>query len=403
MNPRKKIAERAILARIYCEGDPDSAHKFIGEINSRLDFLTRENNQTRLVNLDFRNVLIVEILLNDHLNNDAFWIDATRKIQQTIVDFEEDIKINILGTTWIYQANLPTGIALNSLNISDLLKEENLIYHESPLSQEISGGRLWLLDFPVFGYENSDNWKKDMMLLALSPQVREDKLKEFLHDRSFVYQDLLVHKALQCGWNYRRMIIHGKFDSLLEQIAKSTKSVLQENDVLKTEKSLRLRNLSNDFDKLLEYTPDLAFQKAAIGQHAWEFRRLFNVAPEKRINKFLYEQIISFQQEIILKCEQCDRVLASAKQVVDIIRTRIEQIKENRRQKQQIILAILAAVLAVPQLFTSGTIKGIFSSLWDVALCDLQTLGVQITLIVIFTLLILLVMAFINWIVRKRN
>ncbi len=402
MSRRKMITNRAILSRIYCEGDLESIRACSNELANGLTSLLEEHVQTRFVDLGFSTAFFVEVLVNDQDDRKYFCRDTPVKIEAYVSQYlETKREFMFLGITWIIQAQTNPEIALNSLSIEDVMKAEGLPYHQSPFFQDVPGGRLWLLDVPVFRSKNTEDWERGMTFLALSTKRREDQLIKHLHDRTFIQKDLITHKALFCAWQYRTMLLEDHLDELLDKLTDDTKAILSDKKIVNIEKDDKLNRLSKRLDDLLQLTMELAFQKTSIDQQAWNYVRSCENDPQGRIDVFRYRRIISYQQEIDLKCVQCDRLLGSAKQAVEIVRARIERIKEARQQKQQFILAVLAAVLAVPQLFTSDTVKGIIDSLFGVELCDLQTLGIQVVLIVIVALLLTLITSAMNKIIKE--
>jgi hypothetical protein len=384
------IVKPAILYRLFCEKSPQKAVALCTQLAEALDLKFSGINNTwshpgyilqlKCRDLDLNDSLIIEIIWNNR-DMDHFWQHASEIIHKAVRRIlsqteERSTAGNMLiirGTTLIYQASIPSDVDLNKLTCEKIMENEGFAYCHPGYSQVIPGGKLWLLTIPQ---EN----QKEFTYLSLSSSSEKDKdlLVNELFDLAFIQRDLIVHKAFQCGRNYHQILRHHNIDQAIWSLTDSTKQVLDELDVLSETQNKRLMNLARDFDTLLEASLELEIQKTSLAQQQANYQYLAGENPPGKIDNFLNLRITRFHHELTLKAEQCCNLLNGAEKATHISQTRINEVKEQRKQRQEFWLAFLGIALAVPQIFTYETVDRLLS-FYHLSLNSPAILLVQIT------------------------
>ena len=403
-----KIGEPAILYRLYCEKDVEKAQQlcaYLAEIlvldcsHERLTWSHPQKElQLCLKDLDLNDTLVIEIIWNAK-QEDQFWQAATKTLHSAIQDLfmEMDSRSNneavlvIRGMTLLYQATVNPDVAFNSIVCTEIMNETSLPYCNPGYFQTIPGGRLWLLSVPQGEH-------KEFVYLSLCIIAGEEKLWEELWNLMFIQKDLIVHKAFQCGRNYRRIIEYKDVDNSIASLTDSTKQILDEVDVLSHEHNIRLAKLARDYDTLLEVSLELEIQQTSLAQQQSNFSYLVGERPDKPIDNYLTQRITRFHHEVALKAEQCRHLLNGAEKATHIAQTRINEVKEQRQRRQEIWFAFLGIALAVPQILTYETVERLLNYI-GIYFKSPVILSVQI----ILTLIIASGLAVIVWLGGKSR
>jgi hypothetical protein len=224
--------------------------------------------------------------------------------------------------------------------------------------------------------------QKEVVYLALCGYDGEEALGDKLNDKNFILRDIITHKACQCGRSVRRILTKFNLDDLVFDLTMSTERLLDEVDVLSAEQNHRLANLAKNYDRLLEVSLALASQRTSLAQQAWNFNYLIDRKTTVDIDQYLHHRIIGFNQEVILKSDQCHRVLGGAEKATNIARTRIEETKERRRERQEVLIAFVGILLALPELLQLETLERVLTH-WGFSLSSPIIFLIQV-LIVLF-------------------
>jgi hypothetical protein len=404
----KKIVEPAILYRLYLENVNEKAQKFSLKLSETLGLQPfgddrtwkhpQEDFQLKLLDPDLNDTLLVEIIWNAERDN-HFWEKGSEPLHTAIqglfncldANREDDPMLVIRGMTLFFQAKVSPDLDLNSIQCNEIMEETGLSYCHPGYSQTISGGRLWLLSVP-------QGELKKFVYLSLSTEEGEAEFWEELWDKKFIQKDLIVHKAFQCGRNYQRILEQQNVDNSIGSLTDSTKQVLDETDILSDAQSKQLANLARDYDTLLEASLELEIQNTSLAQQKSNYMYLVGQQPTNSIDNFLSQRITRFHHEVILKAEQCRHLLNGAEKATHIAQTRINEVKEQRRQRQEVWFAFLGITLAVPQILTYETVERLLNH-FGIHSNTLMILTIQ----VVVTLIIAIGLAIIIWLVGKSR
>jgi hypothetical protein len=400
MKRKMTISNRALVFRLYCEKSPELVRDFAADMAERLGLLAEDTRQDvwrdadmslKMMDPYINDTLIVEMIWNEG-DEAQFWAERTEQIRTLVGDLSsKHSQLVLRGMTFVLQACVEPVSALEELHSEAFLEEEGIFYPHPELSQEIAGGHMWLIRIP-------QGEEKELIYIALgTPETEEDLIQE-LFDLEFLKKDLIVHKAFQCGRNYRRILASNDLDAFIDELTDSASEILDEPDVLIDEQNTRLDKFAVDYDSLLGVSLALERQKTSLAQQEWNYRLHVGERPTKAIDRLLNLRIISYHQEVTLKCDQCRRLLDGAEKAADIAHTRVERAKEERRQRQEFWLAFLGIALAVPQLLTYETVERLLKY-WHVCLCSPLVLLIQVCA----TLLIAVLFASIVWLVGRNR
>mgnify|MGYP001174199564 CR=1 FL=1 len=407
MKMMKQTVEHAILFRIYFEHNLIKVRDFSTNLSEVMELEAtgvkdrwldpNGEKQLRLLTADLNDTLVVEVVWNSD-GEDAFWKRASKNlhsaVEETITNFR-DLKIR--GWTKVFQACIVPEQSLDDVDAYQVIKEEGLSYHSPNYSQEIAGGRLWLLNIP----RKED---KEVVYLALCCPEDEAALGIALNDLELILKDIITHKTCQCGRSVQRILDRYNLNDLVFDLSMSIKGVLDEVDVLSDEQNQRLMKLAFDYDGLLDASLVLEPQRTSLAQQEWNFNSLIRDKPIGEIDQFFCRRIIGFKQDVDLKCDQCQRMLSGAEKVTNIARARIEEArsrieerKEQRRQRLEVLIAFTGIFLALPELFQFETLERVLTH-YGFSLSDPMIFLIQI-LITLFTASSL---AFVVWIVGNK-
>jgi hypothetical protein len=398
------LQEPTLLIRIYCKNTLDEVRTFAERMAALLGLAASDgdgaswsaedgNADLALKDADTGDTVMLDCVASGSAF-DGFWPSALARLWDAYEQARgEGDGPNVLGRSVVYHAVANAETLLEALWSDAVLAQAGLPRTGLSVSQEIPGGRLWLVKVPVFredrdlkgepktgyhialtspGGENGDLEDEPITVryIALATPDGESSQAEYLWGLPFFRPDLYTHKAYTIAHNYRHLLqrlgvedeqgVRG-IDPLLNELRDEIKNVIGARDVLSKRVADELDDLARHYERLLEASLKLQEMYTSLRQQRWSFDYHFQQSPQGEVWEWHRRRIESYYQEIEIKSEQCRNTLEAANQAVHIAEARIERLKEARRQRQEDLITFIGLVFAVPQLVTDEMLARVVS------------------------------------------
>lgn len=356
---------------------------------------------------DLPDVELVQVVLNGNGTASAGWLEETQTLEQALEGLAEETKSAILGRTLIYQAALepqneqneqnqpnqadadshhtPDELdelvveLLNSLHLQSSADERRFI-RRFQAADNVSGGRLWLLQSAHNGTEN--------LYLALGNDATQEALIYDVllgQEAILLWPDSVAHKAYAMIDQYQMSGGHDRFSAASDRLMKQAHHILKQTTskptnelTLQTQNALDLYNQPDWLARLEEEAlaiEQLSTEIATITTVSAELTRLhsritihhhnYNISvrswpSESAIMSYHRNQLTNALYRLQEDLNEANAALKAADSAFNRLRIQHErqrsaqQERKNQREardnnRTQFILALIALIISVGQ------------------------------------------------------
>ncbi len=336
----------------------------------------------------------------DGRNEEKFWLITKNQFINSLSHISastSDNQIYPIGITFVFQAIYDNSVDLENVSGREVIRSHGFESNVEIL-QEVPGGKLWLVQVPVANLEDKQFLPTTSYLALSLNEMDEQKLARYLFDAQFLQPDLISQKAFSIQYQYRAIRKRRNLDNLIYALKDTIKNIVYNKGNWSDESSTDLQELAKYFDQLLEISLDLNYYATSIAQQESNFLYLPREIRHLEIWEWQLNRIKSYHQELKLKSEQCQQLLSSANQAVDIFQARIDKNKEIREKKESSLFTVIGLAFAISQLFTYDTISDLLHQV-SINLKPFWIFKIQIFVILLSTCLIKLL---INKLSKKK-
>lgn len=383
--------ESSLQIRLYLTGEHSRAKDYLNSLKSFPQFTELAISKDK----DTQVIIINKTQTTGLKNWDSIEEEVCAKATTLLREYPE---LGYLGATVIYQAvYVSLDDTTGSLVVQELV-EAKITEYVTPFSQEIPGGKLFLLNHPVMQSLGTNNFQPIIRYLALCEAKSENLLNAYISNYSFFSRDIAFLKAHQ---NVHKFRVHSTRDNLqetLDNIEGEIQALFKKNDVLGEETKVSLEGLSKWLSHLLRFyieansTATSMVQQKNIYQHSFDAEP--SLVAEGQVWQFLRERINTLNEELEIKISECQAVLQATQQAVAMVQTRIDQAdealereQEKRYRRRDELLAYLGVAIALPELLNYDLVQKILTS-WNIVLLPIGYFAIQLLLIVIIGVII---------------
>ncbi|HBO34771.1 MAG TPA: hypothetical protein DD636_08595 [Anaerolineaceae bacterium] len=378
--------ESSLQIRLYLTGEHSRANDYLNSLKSfplftELAISKDEDTQVIIVNKTQTTAL---------KDWDSIEEEVFAKATTLLKEYSE---LGFIGATVIYQAVYRSlDESTDEFAIQELI-EARINKDITPFSQEIPGGRLFLLNQPVMQSLGTNNFQPIIRYLAFCETKSEKLLNAYLSNYSYFSRDIAFVKAHQNVHKFRVCSSRDNLQETLDSIDGEIQALFKKNDVLGEETKVSLEGLSKWLSHLLRFyieansTATSMVQQKNIYQHSFDAEPSF--VAEGQVWHFLRERINTLNEELEIKISECQAVLQATQQAVAMVQTRIDQAdealereQEKRYRRRDELLAYLGVAIALPELLNYDLVQKILTS-WNIDLLPIGYFAIQLLLIVI--------------------
>lgn len=350
------------------------------------DFIWESQNSRLLITDPQINDTLVIDYIADGDDEENLWIKTKEKFIELL--FQTQKQISPISITIVYQAICNGLSELKNVSGREIIRSYGLESNFNfEISQEVPGGKLWLVQVPVANIEDKQFLPITSYLALSLDGTDEQDLTKYLFDTQFFKPDLISSKAFSVQYQYRAIRKSRKLDELIDALQETIKNIVYNNENWSDESSNDLQELAKYFDQLLEISLDLSYYATSIAQQESNFLYLPREIRHLEIWEWQLNRIKSYHQEIRLKNEQCQQLLSSANQAVDIFQARIDKSREFREKKESLLFTIIGLAFAISQLFTYETVSNLLHQV-SMYFEPSRVFIIQVLIIILFTCII---------------
>ncbi len=409
-------SEAALIATFYGPRDEEQSHRLHGRLYRSLarspeataipDHWVDPSSEVFLDRFDplgrtYHDTTVIQLALNAPGGAAKAWEIMRRRLEDILLDNA------VLGGSWgytlIYQAELNRGVDADSA-LRELLPAVRRFHSPEGLSPlaatDVSGGRLWLLSIP----DEGDGLSTATVYVALGPSDQAEALLDMLYgpNAALLESDLVAHKSYYQMLQYRGGDLESWYEDSLDRLRKTTNELLKDlgQHPAKTDK---LGELAREYDLLSTVTSELKVLRIALLKQSHNYDRARVRIGGGDVMEFHREQLETAILELELKTEEFRDALEIADKAVSVAQVQVDKAQEKRQQGTQVLLAVIGAALAVPQVIDremAGTLLGQFTAKEPLDHSIVALLGIQLAIVMAVTLLVVLLVYFNRW--RKQ-
>jgi hypothetical protein len=319
----------------------------------------------------------IQLILNEGGAASEAWPSLLKRLQannlrEVLGRLHEDDAF--WGYSLVYQAVLSEGYSLQDgietlgwVARSPAMREQTPVPLASTALQEEEQtlGRLWLMDIPYEGKGLDAATVYAMLVVGQDDENRQknsDKLlNQYFLGRTGVLllPDLVAHKSYYYVRQYHDPPFVKEYKKYVRELRNQSSEVLsrQMRHPLPKDESFHL--LKTRYAKLLKYTSILRdLQLSMEEQHAnYEQVRQVGVAEILNYHKEHIDNASDFLQHLI---DMGDNALEKTRTVIEFVQIDIEHTEERRERSVTLLLAIVGAAVAIPELLPAQTICDFF-------------------------------------------
>ncbi len=308
----------------------------------------------------------------------------------------------VFGYTLTFQAVLDENInpypALESLLQHVRRLHETSDEDIDSLAQaDVEGGRLWLMAAPPIA---PNRLHSATVYVALSPFDKTGRMNEHLTQRvlfgksaSLMMPDLIAHKG------YIEMLKYRRYEGAYQEYAK----VLQETtgrllgDLAKRmPETDEMDDLADAYNNFSSMSPEFGRLHRSLLRHLHNYDRWSNHLGNNSVLDWHRNHLESSAAELELVVAEARDTLEAASTAVSMVQVQVDKAHERSQRKGQLLLAVVGASLAVPEIVDRDAAGQILRSLGAAEPGDgynfWALFGMQIGGILMVALLILLAM-----------
>lgn len=378
--------ESSLQIRLYLKGEKDRA---IVYVNSLLSF----PHFTKVTNFedDDTQVIVVNTTQRTALKD---WDTTETEILALAKDQLKGYSdLFYIGASAIYQAVYENFSESAEEIIVQELAEAKIANNTQPFSQDVPGGRLFLLESPSMGSLGKPDFRPIIRYLALCETHSEKNLNAYLTNSPFFSRDIAFLKAHQNVHKFRVWSSRDNLQNTLDEIDVEIQALFKKGDVLGEETKFNLDGLSGSLSELLRFYIEVNSTATSMVQQKTNFLHSFDAEPgsvaEGQVWHFLRERINTLNEELEIKISECQAVLQATQQAVAMVQTRIDQAdealereQEKRFRRRDELLAYLGVAIALPELINYDLVEKMLTS-WKITLLPGGYFVIQLFLIVL--------------------
>jgi hypothetical protein len=363
--------ESSLEIRLYLTGEKDKATEYLNSLKSSPLF----KKVTHYEDEDTQ-VIVVNATQTTGLKD---WDTTEKEILAIASEQRKDYPdLGYIGASVIYQAVYEIlSDSTESIVLQELV-EAGIADNTTPFSQDIPGGRLFLLSYPIIGSLGEDNFCPYIQYLVLCEAKSEKELNTYLYNNSFFFRDIAFLKAHQNVHKFRFFSSRDNLQNTLSEIDFEIQALFKQDDVLGEETKISLNGLSKSLSQLLRFYIEVNSTATSMVQQKTNFLHSFDAEPrsvaEGQVWHFLRERINTLNEELEIKISECQAVLQATQQAVAMVQTRIDQAdealereQEKRFRRRDELLAYLGVAIALPELINYDLVEKMLTS-WKITL-----------------------------------
>lgn len=350
---------------------------------------------------------VIQLVLNEGGAASEAWPSLLERLQAN--DLREVLgtlhKNNAFwGYSLVYQAVLSEGYSLQDgietlgqVARSPVMNEQTPVPLASTVFQEEeqSLGQLWLMDIPYQGTGLDAATVYAMLVVGQDDDSRQKHtnrlLNQYFLGRTGVLllTDLVAHKSYYYIRQYHDPPFVKEYKNYVRELRKQSSQVLdrQMQHPLPKDESFQL--LKKKYSKLLNATSILRdIQLSMEEQHA-NYKQVMrdDVAEISDYHKEHIDNGSDFLQHLI---DMGNNALEKTRTVVEFVQVDIEHMEERRERSVTLLLAIVGAAVAIPELLPAQTVCDLFR--WQCkelsGINVLSPVGIQFVLIIGLTVVL---------------
>lgn len=301
------------------------------------------------------------------------WRLDRRRVQKALSN--KLLEETIIGYTLIYQAISDNPLTLEDEPLATAVSEARRLGSgpsapmANVLHEKVTGGTLWLVDTPVL--EQDGGWNAGMVYVAISPsEEANDDLNEDVVMGALRSPDLIAHKGYYHIRQYQGNGRVGHYKELTERIYKKTMEHFAKEPWCLTEIKPRrqdeegVRELREAYPQLVQVAPTLEYLYTMLMQ---QIEKQKNYQPQDagvgRLMQHHWDNLYIKERELSILVRQGQIIMQAAQRAIELERARDEQAILENEQRITTLLAIVGAVVAVPELLPAETICQVWDSL----------------------------------------
>lgn len=318
--------------------------------------------------------LVIQIALNateDTLDTNeqqeqvvTAWANLRNQLE-TILDQSLLEKDSLWGYTLIYHAILNQNRVYEpdrdiyrvfQCSIDKVSKEAKRLHQEKPaesypVSANVSGGKLWLVDFPIL---DKSNPHAATVYIAIGTSIEENE--EHLEPKvlwgrtsSLFIPELIAHKSYWLWRDYhkldtkRNLTARRGYENYIETLRKQTSDLLRNKG--------NLNEFSDSYDAVLDIVLLLEKPYDTIERQEHNYIWWKNKEYLGEITEFHCQYIESIKKDLELLIRQGRNILADAQIAINIIRARSSETIEEQQRSIQGLVATAGLLLASVEAF----------------------------------------------------
>lgn len=349
---------------------------------------------------------VVQLVLNEPGPAGPTWTTMRGRLEQILAD---DAALEaIWGYTLIYQADLAPGVA-GERALAKLLPTVRRLHSERPASPQplaradVAGGQLWLIDVPL----QDEGLQAATVYVALGPPDPDNRLvREVVYgsigpDAALLMPDLIAHKGYHQMRQYRRDDLVLRYRDKIEALGQTTERLL-EDPTGASGPTGELKRLAGEYQSLASVVGFLDQLRIALARQVANANWWRERAGLGDVAEWHHSHLEMDLLEVELLIAEGERPLETTGTAVEVVRTELDRLRQDRQRLIQTLLTAIAAALAFSPMITPVA-AGRLLELTGVPAPD----GGHDTLLVLaaqgsVTLAMMLVVGFLAWFWHRR-
>lgn len=284
------------------------------------------------------------------------WLKMRERLERHLN--EHKLK-EVWGYTLIYQAVLAEGVTLDEPALRQLvesaqplrLANEDASASDSQTTMpllaqaDVVGGRLWLTHVPL----KRDGMAAATVYVALGPVEGERTLVQTVllgANAKLLMPDLIAHKGYHQRRQYRQDETKEQYEQAIKTIYQTINELLKE---LETNRN-KLDQLTTDYNTFLIVVPHMAALYDSLAKQLHNYQWWQKQAKLGEVAEFHHHHLNAAFRELELLVAKGKEALEAARTTVEMVQAKSDRNQAQQQQTLQNWLAIIAVLLAVPQL-----------------------------------------------------
>lgn len=305
--------------------------------------------------------MVVQLALNAPGEANEAW-EAARRRLENLLD-ERRTPNRWWGYSLTYQAVLASGMTADSAlcKLLPAIRTFSSSRRLEPLAQaDISGGKLWLLDIPIW----EEGLKAAMVYVALSPPEGEEALVGEIYGpgATLLMPDLIAHKGYHQMRQHRDGELENLYETSVTHLRNATEQLLivLEQDKAESESLDALARIYHQLNSVAMRLNELyvGLTRQSQNYEWWEAQ-----IEDNKVLDYHRQQLKTATLELELKTKELQHALDTADRAVSLAQVQVDKAQENmqrqaaeereyRRRRIEAWVAAVAIALALPELMS---------------------------------------------------